>query len=79
VLLLYLLKKTRTRFAVIDECKDLVRITTRVAFRIARKEPRSRALSILMRWIFCPLWFSYLLKWELRFQRQLTRVSGSSE
>ena len=75
--LLYRLKTTRTRFAVIDECKDLVRITARLAFRIDRKEARSRALSILMRWIFFPLWFSYLLKWELRFRRQLaSRVKG---
>jgi hypothetical protein len=72
--LLYRLKTTRTRFAVIDECKDLVRITARLAFRIARKEARSRALSILMRWVFFPLWLSYLLRWELRFRRRLARV-----
>jgi GT2 family glycosyltransferase len=69
--LLYRLKTTCTRLAVIDECKDLVRITARLAFRIGRKETWGRALSILMRWIFFPLWFSYLLKWELRFRQRL--------
>jgi GT2 family glycosyltransferase len=69
--LLYRLKTKRTRFAVIDECKDLVRITARLVLRLGRKEAWSRALGILIRWIFFPLWFSYLLKWELRFRRQL--------
>ena len=71
--LLYRLKTTGTKCAVIDESKDLIRITARLPFRIGRKEARSRALSILMRWIFFPLWFSYLLKWEIRFRGQLAR------
>jgi GT2 family glycosyltransferase len=66
--LLYRLKTTSTKCAVIDECKDLIRITARLPFRVGRKEAWGRALSILMRWIFFPLWFSYLLKWELRFR-----------
>lgn len=69
--LLYRLKTTDSKFAVIDECKDLIRITARLAMRLGRKEARGRVLSILMRWILFPLWFSYLLKWELRFRRQL--------
>jgi len=75
--LLYRLKTTRTRFALIDECKDLVRLTARLVFRVSRKETPGRALSILMRWVLFPVWFSYLLKWELRFRRQLALVSGS--
>jgi GT2 family glycosyltransferase len=73
--LLYRLRTTRTRLAVIDECKDLVRITARQVFRLGRKEPWGRALSILLRWILFPLWFSYLLKWELHFRRRLARKS----
>jgi GT2 family glycosyltransferase len=69
--LLYRLKTTRTRLAVIDESKDLVRITARLAFRIGSKEAWGRTLSILIRWVLFPLWFSYLLKWELRFRQRL--------
>jgi GT2 family glycosyltransferase len=73
--LLYRLKTTRTGIAVIDECQDLVRITARQVFRLGRKEAWGRALSILLRWILFPLWFSYLSKWEVRFRRRLARKS----
>jgi GT2 family glycosyltransferase len=70
---LYRLKRTPARLAVIDECKDLVRLTARLVLRIWESKSPGYALSILMRWILFPLWFSYLLKWELRFRWRLAR------
>jgi GT2 family glycosyltransferase len=77
--LLYRLKTTRTRFAAINECQDLVRTTARLRFLIGRKGALSRGLSILMRWILFPLWFFYLLKWELRFRHQIALARKSHE
>src|SRR5262249_6836599 len=73
--LLYRLKTTRTRFAVVSECKDLVRVTARLILHDGRKGGWTRAVSISMRWILFPLWFAYLLKWEVRFRRRPARKS----
>jgi GT2 family glycosyltransferase len=75
--LLYRLKTTRTKLAVLDECRDLVRMTGRSIFRNPGKERRARILRILIRWILFPLWFSYLLKWEIHFRLQRLRGSAA--
>ena len=56
--LLYRLKTMRAKFAVIDEGKDLARITVQLLFRGGVREARGRALSILLRWIFSHSGFS---------------------
>ena len=73
--LLYRLKTTGTKCAVLDECKDLVRLTARVILSANEKQRYARGMSILMRWILFPVWFSYLAKWELRFRSRLARKS----
>jgi len=71
--LLYRLKTVGPKSATFEECKDLVRLTTRLVGDRGAKE--TRFLAVVTRWTLFPFWFLYLLRWERRFRKKLIKVA----
>jgi GT2 family glycosyltransferase len=69
--LLYRLKTIEPRSATFEECKDLVRRTARLFRGCGNGRLQCRLLIIVTRWILFPVWFSYLVRWERRFRKEL--------
>jgi GT2 family glycosyltransferase len=74
--LLYRLKITHLRCATYHEILDLLRVTKRIAFGWKQDSPLLARL--FLQWILLPVLLPYLIYWEIRFRRDISKPGASS-
>jgi GT2 family glycosyltransferase len=72
--LLYRLKITNVRCATLYEILDLLRVTKRTV--MSPGQNRRNFVRLILQWLLLPIWVPYLIYWEIRFRRNLSKRSS---
>jgi GT2 family glycosyltransferase len=74
--LLYRLKVTHVHCATGHEILDLLRVTRRTV--LAQERNPRHLIRLILQWFLLPIWVLYLIYWEIRFRRQLSKGDRNS-